>query len=688
MSEPLRELTTTERDAAPLAVPFEDRARYERAVESAQGAARAYYDGDVLLMDDAGYDELVARIAATEHHHPDWQPSRLDQVAGGVSAGGDVPHREPMLSLDKGHTTGEILAFCERVGALCEGPVPLVVEPKLDGVALAVRYEQGRLVQALTRGDGHSGEDVTAQVATGKVTGLPLTVSEPETFEVRGECYLTREQFDEANRLRVDDDHKAAFVNPRNAVAGSIRAQHRGRATAMSFAAYSLHGSPTRQDQPHSAQMRWLDALGFTTAAGLVGTLERDPSDQAGDIMARVDALGAARSGLGFDIDGAVVKADRISDRDRAGETGAHPRWAIAFKYPAEERATRVLAIDVTPGRTGALVPRAVLEPVFVAGTTITYATLHNFEVLAQLDVRVGDTVLVKRAGDVIPRVEGVLRDLRPDDAPSFDPPTHCPRCQSTIDRSEKRWRCSRGRLCGAVELLSYAVSRDALDIEGLGTTVLERLVANGHVADLADLFTLDAETLSGLDRVGEVSAAKILANIEAAKQQPLSRLVTALGLRMTGRRLSRRLARHFGTLAALQAASEAELAAVDGVGEARAATIRAELGEVSGLIDRLVAAGVRTDEGTETAVANATAPLAGKTVVITGTIPGMGRSAAQELAERLGAKVSGSISARTDLLIAGDGAGSKLAKAQSLKVEVMDGATFAALAGEHVTAS
>jgi DNA ligase (NAD+) len=717
------------------AAPYTTYEDYQAAVKAARQAAEAYYNGDGFLMDDVTYDELLARITASESAQPAWQPSGLNEVAGGTITGGDVPHSTPMLSLDKAHDLQEVAAWYQRISSLLGREFTVVVEPKLDGVALAARYRQGRLTRIVTRGDGSTGEDVTANIAAASIVGLPERLEAALDIEVRGECYLTEAQFREANTLRITHEAKPAFVNARNAVAGLVRAQNRTYAAPLSFAAYSLHGTDA-PDTNHLEQMSWLAGHGFVPAGlliatgnpadqraagasttkkavtksatksakksakkGAVGQDQGTPNDTTGRgeggsitgvtaITAQLEAIAAVRPTLDFDIDGSVIKADLVSDREQAGATGAHPRWAIAFKYPAEERTTRVLAIDVTPGRTGALVPRAVLEPVFVAGTTISYATLHNFEILAALDVRIGDTVLVKRAGDVIPRVEGVVLSSRPENSVPFNPPTSCPRCEAGIDRSEKRWRCTRGRACGAVELLTYAAGRDALDIEGLGDTLVARLVDAGKVSDLADIFALTTEDLDGIDRVGELSGAKVLANIEAAKNQPLSRLVTALGVRMTGRRISRRLARHFGTLERLRGATVDELCGVEGVGDARAFTIRTELDELDSLIERLIVAGVRTDEpaaaGDAGRAGGGVAPLSGKTVVVSGSVPGMSRTEAQEAAEALGAKISGTVSKNTDLLVAGAGAGSKLSKAETLGVAVMGSDEFAALVAQH----
>lgn len=662
--------------------PFIDRADYDAAVAAAVDAAYAYYDTDTLLMDDASYDMLVAKITATEALHPDWQTRDLSAVAAGTSAGGDVEHSEPMLSLGKAHTLDDVAAFMARFARLVgDASAAVVVEVKLDGVALAARYRAGKLVQVVTRGDGRTGEDVTTQVATGAVIGLPLEVDETASFEVRGECYLTAEQFVEANRVRTDVDAKPAFVNRRNAVAGSIRARDRVRATPMSFGVYSLHGIDSAATDTHTAQMSSLAELGFMPAMFLTGSPSTCSTPD--EVVDAIASIGALRSGLEFEIDGAVVKADDPKARTAAGATGSHPRWAVAFKYPAEERATKVRDIDITPGRTGVLVPRAVLEPVFVGGTTVSFATLHNPGEVARLDVRIGDTVMVKRAGDVIPRVEGVVLAARPDGTEPWEPPSVCPRCESPIDTTQKRWRCVRGRACGAVELLTYAAGRDALDIEGFGETLARRLVDDGLVTDLADVFTLDMETLAALDRMGETSAAKLVANIDAARTKPVARWITALGLALTGRRMSRRLAQRFSTFAAFRAATVDELASVEGVGSVRAASIRAELDDIADLFDRLVDLGV-DPEPEDVSPSDPDGPLSGKTVVVTGTVPGMSRNEAAEAAERLGAKVSGSVSSKTDLVVVGDGAGSKAAKAEKLGVATMTGDEFADLAAQH----
>jgi DNA ligase (NAD+) len=421
-----------------------------------------------------------------------------------------------------------------------------------------------------------------------------------------------------------------------------------------------------------------LAEAGFATARGVCG-LEAVSVTELAVVWSTIEALAAGRGELGFDIDGAVVKVDAAALRDRAGATGRAPRWAIAYKYPADTRLTRLVDIIVDLGRTGRATPVAVLEPVSVGGVTIERATLHNAAEVARRDLRIGDMVWVRRAGEVIPEVVGPQLETRASDAEPWVMATTCPRCGAELDRSQQVWRCAN-RACGLAEQIEYFASRKALDIEGLGESLVAQLVERGLVGDVADVFALSLDGLVGLDRMAETSARKLLAQIEGAKAQPLSRLLTGLGIRLTGERVCRRLAEHFTTLAAVRAASIEELAAVEGIGTVRATQIAGELVELAPIIDRLVAAGCRTDE--PTVVRASEGPLVGKKVCVTGSLPGLSRDEAQALVVALGGSPVSSVSKNTDLLVAGEKAGSKLAKAESLGIEVMDGAAFAALAG------
>jgi DNA ligase (NAD+) len=688
------------------AAPFDTEEDYRTAVAGIREAAREYYNGADLAMDDATYDALVARIAATEEARPQWRTadSPTGTVAAGVGVVGDVPHSTPMLSLDNVFGEDELRGWAARLEKLLGRPVAgFTVEPKIDGLAIAARYVDGALTMITTRGDGIAGEDVTSQVRL--VAGLPAKLAEPLTVEIRGEVFMTDADFEKAQELRTGHG-EPAFANPRSAAAGTLRAQDRAYDAPLSFLAYAVQEDAFADGGKHSAALARIAALGVaTTAQSKAGMPVCVSIDEA---FAAVEALSAGRGGLGFAVDGAVIKADAQADRDTAGFSSRAPRWGIAYKFPADTRTTRLLDIVVQIGRTGLITPRAVLEPVQVGGVTVTSATLHNFDDLVRRNVRVGDTVFVRRAGDVIPEVTGAKMDERPEDAVEFVPPVECPRCGSAIDRSQKRWRCTKGRACGAEESLGYFASRDAMDIEGLGGKIIHGVVTNGLVLDPADLYDLDVPTLQGLERMGEVSATKLVANIARSKEQPLSRVLTGLGVLMTGRSMSRRLARWFGTMQALQEATVEDLQQVEGVGPERAVTIAAELVDLAPVIAKLVARGLTmTEPGVPGKVAAAAAaaeaadgaatvsveagglPLrkpdgSPMTVVVTGAVPGLSRNEGNEAVERLGGKSSGSVSARTDLLVAGAGAGSKAAKAEQLGIRIMPAETFAELLAAH----
>lgn len=665
--------------------PFASAEAYAEAVASLTEAAAHYYDGTGLDLTDADYDRGLEQVRATEAAHPDWTVAHglFDEVAAGTGSG-DVPHSSPMLSLDKTTDREGLTRWWERLQKLTgqETP-PVVVEPKLDGIAIALTYEEGRLARVVTRGDGRAGEDVTWKVPTATV-GLPAEVDTgrlPASVEVRGELVFTKDQFTVANDFRVAEG-KPAFVNARNALAGSLRRDDLAAADrpAMSFFAYGSFGAGL-EDVAHSEEMADLHDLGFGTARQLV---DPEVSTTLDAVVARIEHIGAARADFPCDIDGAVIKADRSTDRAAAGETSAHPRWALAWKFPAEEASTTLLEIQIDVGRTGIHSLRARLEPVFVGGGTVTYATLHNPSDLEARDVRVGDTVVVRRAGDVIPEITGHI--ARPADSTPFVMPTDCIVCGEPLDQSEKRWRCTN-RACraGAGALLAYACSREALDIDGAGELTVLALLEAGLVKDLGDLAGLTVEQVATLPRFAETSATKLVDGIAAAQHQPLHRLLTALGIRMTGRRMCRRLSSHFDTLANLRAADVPALMEVEGVGERRAEIIRAELDALGPLLDRLAEQGWRTtDEQHGQRVAAADLPLTGQKVVITGAVPGYGRTEAQELAERLGAKVSGSVSKNTTLVVVGEGAGSKAAKAEQLGLRIEPGEWLAALGDEH----
>lgn len=657
-----------------------DSASYPQLVERLSEAAAAYYNGDGLTMADVDYDTGVDAVRAYEAANPSEAiPHRLFDVAAGNTTG-DVPHAVPMLSLAKATTDAELDAWWKRLDGLIGPNVGLVVEPKLDGIAISAEYRDGRLFRVLTRGDGQAGEDVTARIPSGTV-GLPRTTGLASQITVRGEMVFTADQFAAANVFRVAEG-KSPFVNSRNALAGSVRRDDlpADQRPPMTFFAY---GASVAED--HTLLVNALDADGFETALHLgldVAGLGIHPTTVLDMVKDRVSAIGAARASFPCDIDGAVIKVDSVRQQHDAGATSAHPRWAIAWKYAAEEASTTLLDIDVQIGRTGVHTPVARLDPVFVGGTTVTNVTLHNPSDLVARDVRPGDTVVVRRAGDVIPEITGHI--VRPDGSQPWEMPTDCLRCGTELDQSEKRWRCvNRDCTAGAGALLVYACSRDALDIEGAGEGTITALLEAGLVRDLADLADLTVDQVAGLAGFGDVSARNLIDGVAAAKAQPLHRLVTALGIRMTGRRMSKRLAAHFGTLDNLRGAYENRIVEVEGIGPRRATVIRAELSALDPLLDRLVAQGWNTvDENYGVVRDETNLPLAGETVVVTGSVPGYGRNEVNDLIERLGGKSAGSVSKNTTLLISAGPGSSKHTKAVDLGVRIESPEWLAGLAG------
>ncbi|MDI2128431.1 NAD-dependent DNA ligase LigA [Yinghuangia seranimata] len=684
-------------------VVLADRAAYLDAVEEVRAAAAAYYGDGTSALDDDTFDRLMRGIAAYEAARPEdaVEQSPTALVAAGAVEGGDVVHSVPMLSLDNVFGQEDLerwgTGLARRLGGEPRG---FHVGPKIDGLAVAAYYTGGKLVRLVTRGNGTTGEDVSHAIGT--VDGLPEVLAAPVSVEVRGEIVLTNDQFEEANRIRAEYG-EPVFSNPRNAAAGSLRATGRAYTIPLSCYAYTLlpaaDGDDTADERgfaerTHSALMDTLGALGVRTVADTpvgartVATL--------GEALAYIETVAARRDALPLGIDGVVIKADHPDDQRTAGTGSRAPRWAVAYKFPAVEKTTRIVDVTWATGRTGFLAPRAQLEPVEIAGVTVAFATLHSPGMIGKLDLRIGDTVTVRRAGDVIPYVVGPVVAARTGAETPIALPEKCPGCGGEIDSSQERWRCVQGRACDLSRSVEYAVGRDQLDIEGLGPKIVVRLVADGAVADIADLFTLTREQLVAATG-SEKNSDKILANILAAKERPLSRVFCALGVRGTGRSMSRRIARHFGTMAAIVDADAAALQEVDGIGPEKAAMLLAELAELAPVIAKLKAAGVDKDEPRVAAVGQSAdavdgepgeeLPLAGMTVVATGSMTGplaaLSRTAVNELIERAGGRAGSSVSKSTTLLVAGANAGSKKAKAESLGVRVVTPEEF----GETVAA-
>ncbi len=644
-----------------------------------------YYVLDEPSIPDAEYDRLLRRLQQLESEFPALQSTESpSQRVGAAPLQGfaEVKHRFPMLSLANAFSSEESRLFHERVlKGLETDHVEYVAEPKLDGVAISLRYESGKLVQAATRGDGSTGEDVTANVRT--IRAIPLKLRGegwPEAVEVRGEIYMPLAGFHAWNE-KVQQQGGKELINPRNAAAGSLR-QLDSRLTAqrpLAFFAYAAaadSGLATNQyDLLH--QLRdW----GFPVNPEIKLVEDDTGCDQY------YEAMAAKRPSLAYDIDGVVFKVNQKRDQESLGFVSRAPRWAIARKFPAQEEMTRLLAIDVQVGRTGALTPVARLEPVFVGGVTVTNATLHNMDEIRRKDVRPGDWVVVRRAGDVIPEVARVVMEKRRGEPAEFTMPRECPVCGSAVEQveSEAVARCTGGLYCPAQrkQSLMHFASRRAMNIEGLGEKIVDQLVETGLVHNLADLYDLKLDQLVELERMGEKSAQNLLEEIERSKHPELGRLLFALGIREVGEVTAQSLARHFRSLDALSRATVEDLLEVADVGPVVASHVHSFFEEPHNqqVLAQLAKAGVEAQEVPE---AGEHQPLAGQTWVLTGTLS-MPRARAKALLESLGARVSGSVSANTTVLLAGEAAGSKLRKAESLGVEILDEAGFAGLLARH----
>ena len=654
-----------------------------------QDLRRYEYEYHVLdnpTIPDAEYDRLFHQLKALEATHPELitADSPTQRVgAKPLSGFAQIRHEIPMLSLDNAFSDEEFYAFVKRIeDRLIRLPEPLTFccEPKLDGLAVSILYVNGVLTQAATRGDGTTGEDITANIRT--IRNIPLQLlmdNPPARLEVRGEVFMPHAGFERLNQQALEKGEKT-FANPRNAAAGSLR-QLDPKITSKRPLVLNAYGIGIAEgvDLPntHYDRLQWLKSIGIPVNP------EIRLCNGTDEVLDFYRDIQNKRSSLGYDIDGTVLKINDIALQEKLGFISKAPRWALAYKFPAQEELTRLNDVEFQVGRTGAITPVAKLEPVFVAGVTVSNATLHNGDEIERLDIAIGDTVVIRRAGDVIPQIIGVLHDRRPADARPIIFPKTCPVCDSAIVRIEGEAvaRCTGGLFCAAQrkEALKHFVSRKAMDIDGVGGKLIEQLVDRELIHTPADLFKLDLTTLTRLERMGAKSAENALASLEKAKNTTLARFIFALGIREVGEATALNLANHFKTLEALQNADLDALQQVPDVGEVVANRILAFWHEPHNVavVNDLIAQGVRWETVETKEVAENR--FKGKTVVLTGTLTQMGRNEAKALLQDMGAKVSGSVSAKTDFVIAGDAAGSKLTKAQELGVTVLTEEEFLA---------
>ncbi|NOH25771.1 NAD-dependent DNA ligase LigA [Vibrio europaeus] len=637
-----------------------------------------YYVEDNPEIPDAEYDRLMRELMELESQNPEFvtidSPS---QRVGGAPLDGfsSVTHEIPMLSLDNAFDDGELESFHKRMGDRIPSAKfdVFCCEPKLDGLAVSLLYENGVLVQAATRGDGATGENITENVRTIKAIPLKLQGEGwPARIEVRGEVFMPKAGFDKLNEQALKKGEKV-FVNPRNAAAGSLR-QLDSRITAtrpLSFYAYSV-GVVEGVELSSSHYERFIQLKGW----GLPMCPETKRVNNLDEVKAYYQDILERRESLAYEIDGVVIKVDEIALQEQLGFVARAPRWAIAYKFPAQEEITTLNDVEFQVGRTGAITPVAKLEPVFVGGVTVSNATLHNADEIERLDVMVGDTVVIRRAGDVIPQIVSVVTDRRPDSAREIVFPENCPVCKSQVERIEGEAvaRCSGGLVCQAQrkEALKHFVSRKALDVDGLGEKVIEQLVDREMVETPADLFKLSAGVITVLDRMGPKSAQNVVDALNKAKQTTLARFLYSLGIREVGEATAANLAQHFKTLDLVKAASHEKLVEVQDIGDIVASHITAFFAQDKNqsVIDELIEQGVSWPDIEEKGE-DAPQPLDGKTVVLTGSLSQLTRSDAKAALQALGAKVTGSVSKKTDILFAGENAGSKLAKAQELGIEI-----------------
>lgn len=636
----------------------------------------AYYVLDNPVVPDGVYDQLMNELLELEAQHPSliYADSPTQRVGGTVLAGFEkVTHTTSMLSLSNAFNEEDLRDFDRKIRQAVGEQVSYVCELKIDGLAISLRYENGVLVRGATRGDGTVGEDITANLKT--INAIPLRLKQPVTIEVRGEAYMPKSSFEQLNARRTEQGEEL-FANPRNAAAGSLRQLDPKIAASRNLSTfiYSVGGDAEQYGiNGHAEMLTYLDELGFKTND------ERATYDTIDDVLAYIEKWTTARPTLPYEIDGIVIKVNSFAQQDELGFTAKSPRWAIAYKFPAEEVMTTLLDIELTIGRTGVVTPTAILAPVQVAGTTVQRASLHNEDLIRDKDIRLNDTVIIRKAGDIIPEVVSVVLEQRPEGTKPYEMPSHCIACDSELVRieGEVALRCVNPA-CSAqlAEGIKHFVSRNAMNIDGLGEKVVEQLLREQYIMDVADLYTLEIERLIELERMGQKSATNLVEAIEKSKSNSLERLLFGLGIRHVGEKAAKILAAHFETIEALQQATVEELVTIHEIGDKMADSVVSyfDNDDVQQLLQKLQAVGVNMKfTGKKINVSDIDSFFAGKTVVLTGKLTQLTRNEAKAKLEALGATVAGSVSKKTDLVVAGEDAGSKLAKAEQLGIEVWD---------------
>lgn len=634
----------------------------------------AYYVLDQPIVADSVYDQLLHELIALEEANPSliYPDSPTQRVGGAVVEGfKKVTHDFPMLSLSNAFNEADLREFDRKVRQAIGDHFSYVCELKIDGLAISLKYENGVFVQGATRGDGVVGEDITTNLKT--IRAIPLRLKEPITIEVRGEAYMPKKSFEALNAQRADNGEEL-FANPRNAAAGSLRQLDPKIAASrqLSTFIYAIGGDGEVYGiDGHAEMLDYLEGLGFPS------NKERQRCSTIEEVLAFIDKWTENRSNLAYEIDGIVIKVDRYAQQDELGYTAKSPRWAIAYKFPAEEVVTTLLDIDLTVGRTGVVTPTAILTPVQVAGTTVQRASLHNEDLIREKDIRIGDTVIIRKAGDIIPQVVGVLLEQRPENSVPYEMPKNCPVCDSELIHieGEVALRCVNPACFAQIaESIKYFVSRNAMNIDGLGDKVVEQLLRADLIHDVSDLYHLTVEQLVELERMGEKSATNLVHAIQASKENSMERLLIGLGIRHVGEKAAKIVSETYGTMEAVMAATEEQLVEIYEIGDKMASSLVEYFSneDARAVIGRLAEAGVNMMyKGKRVEVTVGDNPFAGKTIVLTGKLEQLTRNEAKAKIEELGGIVTGSVSKKTDLVIAGADAGSKLTKAEQLGIEV-----------------